>query len=275
MDYYEPPKVEHVQYVESIRGDIRDTYGKVAEANNKGQSCGNARSCCGVPSSTDPAYCMELGYSAEDLKNAPEGSNMGLGCGNPSAIAGLKAGEYVLDLGSGGGFDAFLAAQKVGASGKVFGVDMTSEMISKSRANAQSNGYANVEFLLGEIEHIPLPDHSVDVIISNCVINLSVDKPQVFKEAFRVLKGGGRLAISDIVANQPLPPEITNSSQLHCACIAGAMTIDELKSILQKAGFVDIVIDTQASSKTYIKDWAPEVSAENYVISAKITAKKI
>jgi len=274
MDYQEPPKVEHVQYVENIRQNVRDAYGKVAEANNKGKSCGNARSCCGVPATTDIKYSIELGYSQDDVQNAPEGSNMGLGCGNPHLIADVKPGEYVLDLGAGGGFDAFLASKKVGPSGKVFGVDMTPEMVNKARLNAQKNGYQNIEFLLGEIEHLPLPDGSIDVIISNCVVNLSVSKLQVFQEAFRVLKEGGRIAISDIVASQPMPAEIRNNTELYCACISGAMTIEALKTLLNKVGFENIVIEPQEGSKMFIKDWAPEAGAENYVVSAKIKAQK-
>lgn len=273
MDYV-PPQVEHVQVVERVKEDVRETYGKVAEANNCGQSCGIGRSCCGVPSTTDVNYAMELGYSQEDVQAVPEGSNMGLGCGNPHLIAGLKSGQQVLDLGAGGGFDVFLAAKKVGPSGKVYGVDMTPQMVSKARLNAQKGGYQNVEFLLGEIEHLPLANSSIDVIISNCVVNLSENKEQVFKEAFRVLKEGGKLAISDIVADKPLPPEIANSSQLHCACIAGALTVADLKNILLKVGFESISVEVSEESKMFIKDWAPDVKAENYVISAKITAVK-
>lgn len=278
MDYYVPPEVEHVQYVENkkenTKENVRSTYGNVAEANNCGKGCGNSRSCCGVPSTTDENYAVELGYSEEDLQSVPEGSNMGLGCGNPHLIAELKSGEYVLDLGAGGGFDVFLAAKKVGPNGKAFGVDMTPEMISKARLNAEKGGYRNVEFLLGEIEHLPLANSSIDVIISNCVVNLSVSKEQVFREVFRVLKEGGRLAISDVVADKPLPPEIANDSQLYCACIAGAMTADELRNILRKVGFENISIDAVEESKMFIKDWAPEVNAENYVVSAKIRAVK-
>ena len=199
---------------------------------------------------------------------------MGLGCGNPQAIASLKAGEIVLDLGAGGGFDVFLAAKKVGPSGKVYGVDMTPDMISKARNNATKNGYQNVEFLLGEIEHLPLPNQSVDVIISNCVVNLSTNKSNVFNEAFRVLKDGGRLAISDMVAYKPLPQEMINNAALYCNCISGAITMNELKSILAKAGFIDIMIEPQENSRMFIKDWVPGSDAENYVVSAKIKAVK-
>lgn len=285
MDYYQPPKVEHVQYVaarnsqetkgaEDVKNEVRGAYGGVAEANKQNKSCGNGRSCCGVSAKPDPSYSQELGYSKEELDSAPEGSNMGLGCGNPQAIADLKTGEVVLDLGAGGGFDAFLAARKVGPNGKVYGVDMTPEMLSTARANAVKEGYRNVEFLLGEIEHLPLPNNSVDVIISNCVVNLSTDKAQVFKESFRVLKEGGRIAISDVVANKPLPKEMVNNKELYCNCISGAVPINDLKAILSKAGFTDIVIEPQENSRMFIKDWVPGAGAEDYVISAKIKAVK-
>lgn len=284
MDYYyQPPKVECVQYVaergvnknvDEIKKEVRDAYGRVVEANNQNKSCGNGRSCCGVSAKPDPNYAKELGYSEEELKKVPEGTNMGLGCGNPQAIASLKQGEVVLDLGAGGGFDVFLAADKVGRTGKVYGVDMTPEMLSTARATALKEGYTNVEFLLGEIEHLPLPDKTVDVIISNCVINLSTHKKQVFKESFRVLKEGGRLAISDMVALKPLPQEMVNNKELYCNCISGAITIGELKEILTQSGFTDIVIEMQEESRMFIKDWVPGSDAENYVISAKIKAVK-
>ncbi len=283
MDYYyQPPKVEHVYYVtveepkrvDEVKNAVRDAYGRVVQSNNQNTACGNGRSCCGVSAKPDPAYSQELGYSQEDLNSVPEGSNMGLGCGNPQAIAGLKPGEVVLDLGAGGGFDAFLAARKVGPSGQVYGVDMTPEMLNTARANAAREGYKNVEFLLGEIEHLPLPNNSIDVIISNCVINLSTNKEQVFKDSFRVLKEGGRLAISDMVALKPLPPEMVVNKELYCNCISGAAPINELKSILSKAGFTDIVIETEENSRMFIKDWVPGSDAENYVISAKIRAVK-
>lgn len=282
MDYYHPPKTEYVQYVavntakntEVVKREVRSAYGDVADANNQNQGCGNSRSCCGVSAKPDSGYSQELGYSADELNSAPEGSNMGLGCGNPQAIASLKKGEIVLDLGAGGGFDAFLAAKQVGSTGKVYGVDMTPEMVSKARDNASKNGYKNVEFLLGEIEHLPLPNNTVDVIISNCVVNLSTNKESVFNESFRVLKEGGRLAISDMVASKPLPPEMVNNKELYCNCISGSITIDELKNILAKSGFVDIVIEPQENSRMFIKDWVPGSDAENYVLSAKIKAVK-
>jgi ubiquinone/menaquinone biosynthesis C-methylase UbiE len=199
---------------------------------------------------------------------------MGLGCGNPRAIAGLKAGEVVLDLGSGGGFDAFLAAREVGESGRVIGVDMTPEMISKARRNAEQGQFSNVEFRLGEIENLPLADASVDVIISNCVINLSPDKPRVFREAWRVLKPGGRLAISDVVASTELPASMRDDPYLHSACVAGASLTDELGTWLADAGFVDIRIRPKDESRHFIKDWVPGAGVEDYVLSATIEAIK-
>lgn len=282
MDYYHQPQTEYVYYVamnsskstEDVKKEVRSAYGNVAEADNKNQCCGNGRSCCGVFEKPELSYSQELGYAKEDLESVPEGCNMGLGCGNPQAIASLKLGESVLDLGAGGGFDVFLAAKKVGPSGKVYGVDMTPEMISKARNNAAKNGYNNVEFLLGEIEHLPLPNYAVDVIISNCVINLSTNKSNVFNEAFRVLKEGGRLAISDIVAYKPLPKEMIEDAELYCNCISGAITMNELNDILTKAGFVDILIEPQKNSRMFIKDWVPGSDAENFVVSAKIQARK-
>jgi arsenite methyltransferase len=282
MDFYHQPQTEYVYYaaastyrnVEDVKNEVRSAYGSVAEANNQNQCCGNARSCCGVSAKPDDAYSQELGYSKQELDSVPEGCNMGLGCGNPQAIASLNPGESVLDLGAGGGFDVFLSARRVGTNGKVYGVDMTPEMVSKARNNAAKNGYQNVEFLLGEIEHLPLPNNAVDVIISNCVVNLSTNKSDVFKEAFRVLREGGRLAISDIVAYKPLPKEMTNNAELYCNCISGAITMNELKNILAKSGFTDIVIEPQENSRMFIKDWVPNSDAENYVVSAKIKAVK-
>lgn len=300
MDYYHPPKIEYVYYVEAsatryekkpkkmtpskrgaktkkdeeVKKNVRADYGKVAKANNNNQTCGNGRSCCGVTAKPDAAYSQELGYSMEELQSVPEGCNMGLGCGNPQAIASLQPGESVLDLGAGGGLDVFLAAQKVGPTGKVYGVDMTPEMVSKARKNAADNDYQNVEFLLGEIEHLPLPDNIVDAIISNCVVNLSTNKMNVFSEAFRVLKEGGRLAISDMVAYKPLPQEMMDNAHLYSNCISGAITISELNDILIMVGFTDINIEPQEESRMFIKDWVPGSDAENYVVSAKITAVK-
>ena len=197
---------------------------------------------------------------------------MGLGCGNPQAIADLKPGETVLDLGSGGGFDCFLAAKQVGESGRVIGVDMTSEMVTKARENARKGNYSNVEFRLGEIEHLPVADAAVDVIISNCVINLSPDKLSVFLEAYRILKPGGRLAISDVVATAQLPPEMKNDLDLLSSCVSGAATMDEIEEMLQEAGFQNIRIQTQESSREFIKDWVPGRNVQDYIVSAIIEA---
>jgi ubiquinone/menaquinone biosynthesis C-methylase UbiE len=199
---------------------------------------------------------------------------MGLGCGNPHAIACLKSGETVLDLGSGGGFDCFLAARAVGHTGHVIGVDMTPEMITKSRGNAQKTGFENVEFRLGELENLPVADGIVDVILSNCVINLSPEKQRIFNEAFRVLKPGGRLAISDVVQTAEMPEHIKKDMSMHTACIAGASPISELESMLRKAGFGNIRIAPKAESKDFIRDWAPGSRIEDYVVSATIEADK-
>jgi SAM-dependent methyltransferase len=217
---------------------------------------------------------LQLGYSAEDLAAAPEGANLGLGCGNPQAIAALRHGETVLDLGSGAGFDCFLAARQVGPTGRILGVDMTPAMVSKARSNATRVGAENVEFRLGEIEHLPVSDTSVDVILSNCVINLSPDKAAVFREAFRVLRAGGRLAISDIVALTPIPPEIRSRVEAFTGCIAGATAVDDVARMLRDAGFVDIRTTPRADVSACIADWMPGTSAEKYVASATIAARK-
>jgi ubiquinone/menaquinone biosynthesis C-methylase UbiE len=199
---------------------------------------------------------------------------MALGCGNPKAIADLKLGEVVLDLGSGGGLDCFLAADAVGEEGLVIGVDMTPEMIARARENARKSGHENVEFRLGEIEHIPAADSSVDVIISNCVINLSPDKPAVYRDAFRVLKPGGRLAIADMVARKPMPKEILEDPDLMCKCVAGAALKEDLEKTLREAGFSDISIEPKDESREFVKDWSPGSEAEEYVVSANIEAVK-
>lgn len=258
---------------EKIRDAVRQNYAKVAESASR---CGcSSSSCCGSDNdSSVKDISINLGYSPEDLAKTPDGANMGLGCGNPQAIASLKHGEVVLDLGSGGGFDCFLSARVVGESGKVIGVDMTPEMISKARENAQKSMFKNVEFRLGELENLPVADGVVDIIISNCVINLSPEKDKVFKEAFRVLKTGGRIAISDIVANSEIPQQFKNDMKFYSSCAAGAATILEIKNMLEIAGFRDIKIVTKPESKTFIKDWLPDSGIENYVVSATIEAKK-
>jgi ubiquinone/menaquinone biosynthesis C-methylase UbiE len=215
-----------------------------------------------------------MGYSEADLKSVVEGANLGLGCGNPTAIGNLKPGEIVLDLGSGGGFDCFLAAKKVGHEGRVIGVDMTPGMLSKARENAVKMGTTNVEFRLGEIEHLPVADNSVDVIISNCVINLSPDKRQVFKDVFRVLKPGGRLAVSDVVATADMPDQMREQAALLTGCIAGAGHIDKIRGLLKEVGFKEIKIELKARSKEMVSGWFPGSGAENYVASANIEAVK-
>ena len=256
-----------------IRQAVRINYGKVAQTGNSG--CCPTSSCCspGGASSVD-AVSAQLGYSNEEVSAVPAGANMGLGCGNPQAIASLKPREIVLDLGSGGGFDCFLAAEAVGETGKVIGVDMTPEMISKARENAAKAGFKNIEFRLGEIEHLPVADKSVDVIISNCVINLSPEKHKVFDDAFRVLKSGGRLAVSDIVATVELPEEVKDDLALYAGCMAGASLISDVEAMLRKSGFLDIRIQPKDESREFIRTWAPGRHIEDYVVSATIEAMK-
>jgi SAM-dependent methyltransferase len=260
---------------DSVKNIVRERYGRIAE---EGGSCGCAPTCCSPGKTSDQhdpvAASQRLGYSPDQTSDAPEGSNLGLGCGNPQAIAALKAGETVLDLGSGAGFDAFLAARAVGPAGRVLGVDMTPEMVSKARKNAAKGEFANVEFRLGEIESLPVADATVDVIISNCVINLSPDKGRVFREGFRVLKSGGRLAISDIVAFAPIPDELRKDWELYTGCVAGASLVDDLKLMLQQAGFSQIRIVRKGKSREIIGGWFPGRKAEDFVASANIEAVK-
>lgn len=261
---------------DKIRQNVRESYTEVAESSNNGECCGEQASCCGVSDDVaiNTLVSTRLGYSEDDLDNVPEGADMGLGCGNPRAIASIKPGETILDLGSGGGFDCFLAAAETGDSGHVIGIDMTPTMISKARSNAVKGKYNQVEFRLGEIEHMPVANDTVDVIISNCVINLSPDKKQVFSEAFRVLKPGGRLAISDVVASTELPEEMKKDLALYSGCMAGASQISDLQSILEDNGFEQIKIAPRDDSKDFIKDWAPGRGVEDYVLSATIEAVK-
>jgi len=224
---------------EKIKQTVQTEYGKIAASQT---SCGcNQISCCG-PANTPDGVSKIIGYTSDQLQNVPEGANLGLGCGNPVAIASLRAGEIVLDLGSGAGFDCFLAAQKVGLTGRVIGVDMTPQMIERARRNVEKSGFSNIEFRLGEIEHLPIADASIDVIISNCVINLSPDKESVFRETYRVLKTGGRIMISDIVLTQPLPTAIANSIAAYVGCVAGAMLKDEYLKKIAAAGFADVKV---------------------------------
>ncbi len=251
---------------DAIREAVREQYGRVATTTGAGCGCGTG--CCGAA----PDAALGLGYEASDVESAPDGANLGLGCGNPQAIAALRPGEDVLDLGSGGGFDCFLAARQVGPSGHVVGVDMTPEMITRARAAALKVDARNVEFRLGEIEHLPVADASVDVVISNCVVNLSPDKPAVFREVFRVLRPGGRIALSDVVATAPLPPELADAVAAHTSCVGGAAEIDDLLGWLREAGFVDISVDVSEESRAMIREWMPGSGAERYVASASIQA---
>lgn len=216
----------------------------------------------------------QLGYSEEDESAVAAGANLGLGCGNPNAIAALEAGETVLDLGSGAGFDCFLAAQEVGDSGRVIGVDMTPEMIEKARENVTKNDATNVEFRLGEIEHLPVADGRVDAIISNCVVNLSPDKQQVFHEAHRVLRPGGRLAISDVVLTAQLPTDVHADPESVASCVAGASRIPEIETMLSNAGFEQVRIEPKAESEEFIREWDDERDVSDYVVSATIEARK-
>ena len=231
---------------DTVREEVRRRYGATASGKS---AC--ADDCC---ASTDASA---LGYSAEDTAAAPEAANLGLGCGNPLAIASLKEGQVVLDLGSGAGFDCFLAARAVGKTGRVIGVDMTHEMLRKARENGQKNGFTNVEFRLGEIEALPMADKSVDVIISNCVINLSPEKQRVFNEAFRVLKPSGRLAVADMVATAPLPDDIKADWAAYTGCMAGASQITDLERMLKTSGFKEVKIAPKDSSRSFIREWLP------------------
>ncbi len=257
------------------RTAIQERYGQIAETEEKeglGSGCGYG---CGGAVDDLNGLGLRLGYTVEDLTCVPSDANLGLGCGNPVAISGLQPGETVLDLGSGGGLDCFLAARQVGVTGRVIGVDMTPAMISRARRIAAlESAYAHVEFRLGEIEHLPVADASVDVILSNCVINLSTNKRQVYQEAYRVLKPGGRLAISDIVSTVEIPSDWRNDVQLWTSCMAGAMTTNELETLMVEVGFTAIRIHPQPGSRDFIQEWVPNTPLRDYVVSAVIEAFK-
>lgn len=254
---------------DAVREHVRARYGNIAE--NGSGCCSNAdASCCG----SDNDYDQELGYSPAEVAAVPDGSNLGLGCGNPIAIASIRLGETVLDLGSGAGFDCFLAARQLNGTGRVIGVDMTPTMIAKARDNVRKSNYANIEFRLGEIEALPVADNSIDLVISNCVINLSPEKQRVFREAFRVLKLGGRLAIADVVAIKPLPERIRTQLNAIGACVGGAALVDDLKAMLIDAGFARVEIVPRDGSRSLIAQWTEDKNAGDLVVSAFITAHK-
>lgn len=267
---------------DDIKKEVRKSYAKVAK---QGSSCRGqeASTCCG-PNSAE-TVSKGIGYTEKDMKSVPQGANLGLGCGNPVAIASLKPGETVLDLGAGAGFDCFLAARKVGEKGKVIGIDMTPAMIDKARDNAERENYQNVEFRLGEIENLPAADNSVDVVISNCVINLSTDKEKVLRETYRVLRPGGRISISDLALKKELPDEIRKSISAYVGCIGGAVLLENYKKFVKNAGFKDIKFSVNTGcghDSEEIKDAAKNALPEDadikkladYVVSVYVEAKK-
>jgi ubiquinone/menaquinone biosynthesis C-methylase UbiE len=256
---------------ENIRKAVREGYAKVAISNES--CCGTSNPCCDNTSNSGKEISKRIGYSEEEMSSVPEGANLGLGCGNPVALASLKKGETVLDLGSGGGFDCFLAANRVGKTGKVIGVDMTPEMLDKARENARKGKYENVEFRLGEIENLPVADSTVDVIISNCVINLSPDKKRVFKEAFRVLKPNGRLMVSDIVLLKKLPEAIRRNVQAYVGCLSGAEMKNRYLQMIEDAGFQQVTVKEE--NLTQAEDMANDPTAQAIAKTEKIRPKEI
>jgi len=273
---------------EVVREKVRAGYGEIAKSG--ASCCGAEPTCCGSTPEVSEQLAKLVGYSAEELAALPDGANMGLSCGNPTALASLRADEVVLDLGSGGGFDVFIAGRKVGATGRAIGVDMTPEMLAKARKNIatyrERSGLDNVEFRLGEIEHLPVADASVDVIISNCVINLSPDKPQVWREMARVLKPGGRVAVSDLALLKPLPPAILESVEALVGCVAGAVLVSETERMARGAGLTDIVLNPKSSYIDGMVDWQDPLYTKiiaslpagskpsDYITSLEVTARK-
>ena len=279
-------KISENNQAQAVKETVRAGYAAIAT--------GQQRSCCGPGQrcgQVDPAKLAKaIGYDAESLSNLPDGANMGLSCGNPVAIAALQEGQTVLDLGSGGGFDVFQAGEKVKASGRVIGVDMTPEMLAKARKNIeyyrQRTGLDNVEFRLGEIEYLPVPDSSVDVVLSNCVINLSPDKPQVWREVFRALKPGGKISVSDLALLKPLPDNIREMAAALVGCVAGAMLVEETRVLLEKTGFTSIVLTPKPDYVRNMQDWNDPLYKQiaetlpkgeemaDYVVSLSIEARK-
>ena len=255
---------------------VRARYGGIAAGTLPAEPAAPASACCGSAAAapTAESKAREMGYTAEELEAVPEGANLGLGCGNPQAIAALRPGEVVVDLGSGAGFDCLLAARQVGPAGRVIGVDMTQEMLAKARANAARLGVTNVEFRLGEIEHLPVADAAADVVISNCVVNLVPDKAQVWREAFRVLKPGGRVAVSDVVAIAPLPEDLRADPGLICGCVSGAIPADGVAALLHAAGFVEVEVAVKPESRALVAGWAPGRGVEACVAAATIAARR-
>jgi SAM-dependent methyltransferase len=273
---------------EAVRQTIREGYGKIAVSG--GSCCGPAPTCCGATPAGAKDLAQHIGYSSEELAALPEGANLGLSCGNPNALAALQPGEVVLDLGAGGGFDVFIAGKKVGPTGRAIGVDMTPEMLAKARKNMavyrERTGLDNVEFRLGEIEHLPIADNSVDVVISNCVINLSPDKSQVWREIARVLKPGGRVAVSDLALLKPLPPAVAESVEALIGCVAGAVLVSKTERMARDTGLGDIVTKAKSDYIDGMVDWQDPLyqkiiahlpagtKPSDYVTSLEITARK-
>jgi SAM-dependent methyltransferase len=252
---------------DEIRNDVREHYARAVE---RGTGCGEFSGCCGPGKDAS----LRLGYTEADLQAVPEGADLGLGCGNPQAIAAIRAGETVLDLGSGAGFDCFLASNQVGSTGRVIGVDMTPGMITKARENARRIDAKNVEFRLGEIEHLPVADASVDVVLSNCVVNLCPDKAAVFREAFRVLRPGGRLAIADVVSTAPMPAHLAERTEALTGCVSGASAVRDIVGILTRIGFADVRVIVRPESRSFIRHWMPGSGVEDYIASAAIEGIK-
>jgi arsenite methyltransferase len=276
-----------VDQSEKLREQVRKGYGEIAKTDT---SCCSGVSCCGSGPAESQALAEKIGYSLEELRALPEGANMGLSCGNPTALASLVPGQVVLDLGSGGGFDVFIAGQKVGAEGRAIGVDMTAEMLAKARRNTAAytarTGLSNVEFRLGEIEHLPIADASVDVIISNCVINLSPDKPEVWREMYRVLRPGGRVAVSDLALFKPLPPQIVEMVQALISCIAGAVLVGDTEKMARAAGFNELLLTPKPEYVAAMSLWndplyasivehlPPGSTPADFITSLSVSAQK-
>lgn len=273
---------------QEIRDQVRAGYAAIAREGSA--CCGPASSCCAGATAGSDTFAAHIGYSPEELAGLPEGANLGLSCGNPTALAALRPGEVVLDLGCGAGFDVFIAGRKVGPTGRAIGVDMTPEMLAKARRNAASyraqTGLDNVEFRLGEIEHLPVADASVDVVISNCVINLSPDKPQVWREIARVLKPGGRVAVSDLALLKPLPPAIRDMVEALVGCVAGAVLVEETARMAREAGLADIRLTPRPDYVKALENFEdplyrkiaehlpPGTTAADFIVSLEVTARK-